>query len=196
MVAVLIAGMWFARWATWEKVFLSVLLLSGYGYLEWKWYSDVAAEEAARVEAARLEAEKATAMVAPTITGWGAHDTGCVANINTSRLIQYRNTHNFYMACQVLDPTVDLLQNTSIAISNPFHIASAQFQIVINYDPKSSVAKLSRNAVNTGAMAQESTFILPKDVEVSNIKKLADVPKMGGTLWPMNDEQSMILPNP
>jgi hypothetical protein len=184
----IIGGLWFLNWPKSAKVVVTALLLSTFGLAEWTWLSKAAAE------AAKAE-ELKKAMVAPTLTGWGAHDTGCVGTFDTSHLIQFRDTQYFYMACQVVDVGVDILQNTSIAVSNPFHITSEPFQIVINYDPNSAVAPLSRQAVKTGAMGQISTFTLPRDADVSKIKRLADVPAMGGTLWPKNDEQSMILPN-
>lgn len=172
---------------------VTALLLSAFAVADRKWLSAVATQErATRVEAERQDAAS-KARVSPTIVSWGLHDVSCVANMNTARLMQYQNTHYFYMACQVLDPTTDPLLNTDIQISKPFHITTDTFQILIMYDPHSAVYKLSRQGINK-VMGHASTFMLPKGIDVSSVKRLADIPALGGTLWPMSDEESMILP--
>jgi hypothetical protein len=167
----LASGMWFLKWSRSARYLLSLLLLIGFAVFDWKWLS-----------------ETTKGLDAPNMTGWGSYTTGCIAEVNASRLLDFQNTHRLYLACQIVDPTIDPLEDTRISISQPFHIVKDSFKIIVNYDRDSPMALLSK----TAKQGHLSLFILPNNVDVSGVNKLSDVPRLGGTAWPSRDPTSAI----
>jgi len=175
-VATLASGMWFLRWSRSTRWLVTFVLFVGFAVFDAKWLYDLPPE-----------------IGAPVLAGWGAYTTGCIALVDTSQILNLQDTHRIYLSCQLVDPTMDPLEDTRITISNPFRIVKDTFKIIVNYDPHSPMATLSRPA-NPPNQAHMSLFILPNDVDISKVRKLSDVPKLGGILWPTRDAASAITP--
>lgn len=90
----------------------------------------------------------------------------------------YKTASDYYLyvACGIDDPTVDKLQETRIAISNPFSIQGTQ-EIDISWSDGMR-ARFHANSTRVFHM----TFLLPKEVNVAEIKKLQDIESHHGKL--------------
>jgi len=98
--------------------------------------------------------------------------------VDTSKLIGFKGKFHVFLACQIIDPTIDTLEDTRIVLSSPFNIDGGGVQIVVPYPQESSI----RTVAKLGTATKLTVVLLPKDQDVSKIKRLSDVPKEGGIL--------------
>jgi hypothetical protein len=126
-----------------------------------------------------LSAAYSSGSMPNVIVGWTGAVDGCSALIDTSKLIGFKGKYHLFLSCQIFDPTVDALENPNIALSSPFNIDGGGIQIIVPYAPESAIKGLAK----PGTTATKFTVVLlPKDQDVSKIKRLSDVPKEGGIL--------------
>jgi hypothetical protein len=116
---------------------------------------------------------------------WGGTYENCYVTIDGTGLMKYRDEYNLYSSCGVVSSTVDKFQNEVIAISNPFSISKDQISIDVRYTP--AMLEIFK-AIGTPPMQSKvpsvwaQPFLLPKNVNVSRIKRLSDVHEFGGKI--------------
>lgn len=117
--------------------------------------------------------------VAPQIIyAWTGATDGCTAGLDTSKLVGFKEDYYLYLACQILDPTIDPLEDTRIAISRPFNISGGGVQIVVLYDQGNPIRKIA----TPNSQTKLTPFLLPKTGDINRIKKLDDVKSDKGKL--------------
>jgi hypothetical protein len=122
--------------------------------------------------------------IADFISAWGSMGDGCYQLLDGTKLTKYRDKYNIYVACGLGSPTIDQMQDPVIAISNAFTLSGAPIAIETKYNQ--AVNDAIRAMVN-GVPPQPpsiwtQSFLLPKGVDISRVKKLADVREFGGKL--------------
>jgi hypothetical protein len=70
----------------------------------------------------------ATGSVPNVITSYGRIDNGCQATIDTTRLVSFRSDFHLVVACGIINPAMDQLEETGISISAPFNINLGSIQ--------------------------------------------------------------------
>jgi len=123
-----------------------------------------------------LTAAYSTATIPNVIGGWSGATDGCSALVDTSKLVGFKNRYHLFLVCQIADPTIDPLEDTRIAISSPFNITGRGLQIVVPYAPDSPIKKVA----TVGTLTNLTIVLLPREQDLSRIKRLSDVPKDGG----------------
>jgi hypothetical protein len=126
-----------------------------------------------------LAAAKATGAIPNVIATWSADRGSCFAVVDTSKLIMFRDKFDVYLICGVADPTVDQMRDTLIATSHAYTITGLGVSIAVSY-PQSLKDKLSPLPQNAMINAWQVALLLPKDVDIENVRTLADVKKQGG----------------
>lgn len=115
------------------------------------------------------------------LTGWGGDPNArnCSATIDTSRLIGRKEKDRLILLCGVYDPTQDPMEDDRIAVSRPFTISGQPTTIVAAYGAmQAAVDDLIPR--NQGFVLWHSVAVVPKDLNVSEIKRVSDVAKRGG----------------
>ena len=112
------------------------------------------------------------------LAGWGGTMDGCNAAIDTSSFVKVADKYRLFLVCRILDPTVDEMEDDKIAVSKPFQITGGIVSILIAYGPTDPIRSVAKLGTQTGI----SVFLLPKDRDGTNIKRLTDVSKEGGQL--------------
>jgi len=103
---------------------------------------------------------------------------GCTAMIDTSSFAKAAVKYRVLLACRIFDPTVDELEDDKIAVSKPFQITGGMVSIVINYGPSDPIRSVAKLGTQTAVIV----FLLPKDQDGTNVKRLSDVGKEGGQI--------------
>jgi hypothetical protein len=124
------------------------------------------------------------------IRGWDSSRKGCRTQIDSTELHKFASDYYLYVACGIDDPTVDKLQETRIAISNPFSIQGTQ-EIDISW----SDSIRARFRVNRTRIFHVA-FLLPKEVNVAEIKKLQDIESHHGKLIPIGKRDVSVRTTP
>jgi len=137
------------------------------------------------------------------VIGYGADGNNCVATFDTSRLTDYRDKYRIALVCGISDPTIDRFDDQRIAVSSPFTInpsgvsivvpygrMAEAIQVVIQAQQQNPPQKSSQPTTPVGAASSVSgtlsiwhtPILVPKDADLSEIKRLSDVPKHGGKI--------------
>ena len=126
------------------------------------------------------------------LTAWGgdANSKNCSAVIDTSRLVGRKDKDRLILLCGVADPRRDPIEDDRIAVSQPFTITGQATGIVAPYgamsDALEEMSKLAGNQApqlpNPGFMLWHTVAVIPKDVNVAEIKRVSDVAKRGGKI--------------
>ncbi len=112
------------------------------------------------------------------LIGWTGADKGCLAVVDTTWIASLKDKYHLFVVCHIPNPSVDELENTTIAVSAPFAITGGAVTIRIDYKASSEIRKLAK----PGTLTNLSIVILPKDQDGSNIHKLGDVLRVGGAI--------------
>jgi hypothetical protein len=120
----------------------------------------------------------------------------CTADIDPSRLTGFAEDYRLVLLCGIMDPSVDPLDDTRIAVSSSFHITDSKMVGIV-----ASLGKLgdaAKDQVERAEHARSSTAgppdttttvqfqmwhalaIIPKDVQSQSIKKASDIKQLGG----------------
>ncbi len=124
-------------------------------------------------------------VISQTLTSWGRDRAGCVGQVQGSALGRWRGDYDVYLACGVVDPTVDKFNESNISISQPFKIESTPISIAVPYSPD------MRNQMQQGMPPLWFEIVLlPKHVNVGDVRKLSDIKSLGGiTIGPQGVEE-------
>ncbi len=121
---------------------------------------------------------RATGGVPNVVTSYGVGQGACNAIIDTSRLLEFRNDFRIILLCGLVDPTVDMLDNKNVVVSNTFEITPGGIPIVAT-DVKSVTMA---NALKTGGSLWVMPALIPARVDANKISTLGDVPRVGGKI--------------
>jgi hypothetical protein len=116
------------------------------------------------------------AIATPVVMGWTGAENGCVAVVDTSSMVRVKDRDRLFLACSILDPTVDPMEDNRIAISKPFNITGGAVQISILYGPSDPIVKVAK----VGSQTKITAFLLPKSEDGSVVRRLSDIAKAGG----------------
>jgi hypothetical protein len=122
--------------------------------------------------------------------------------IDGSTLADFADAYNVVIVCGLVDPAVDRYEQTRIAASAPFTIASAPITIRVNHSP--SMVEVMEAAVEEATAAFRASnpevpigtplliqiqsrvwtevILLPKGVASTEIHRLSDVPRFQGKI--------------
>lgn len=123
-----------------------------------------------------LMAVKSSGEIPNVIVGWGGAPGRCTAVIDTSRLLSFKDDYKLALACGILDPSVDALQDKRLTISSLFTIVPGGVAIVATEERQH--VDLPPN----GAALAHYVILLPNDVPIDKIATLSDVTNLGGKI--------------
>jgi hypothetical protein len=112
------------------------------------------------------------------LIAWGGTDTGCSVAADTSPIVKFKDKYRLFLACNIPDASVDIMQDQRIAVSKPFGITGGPVEIAIAYDRSSGIAQIAKPGTRTSV----NLVLLPKDKDGTSIKRLADVADEGGAV--------------
>jgi len=112
------------------------------------------------------------------LVGWSGFDKGCSAAIDTSGFTKLQDKYRLLLICRIADPRVDEMEDTRLAISTPRRITGGILQIFVEYKPSDPIAPLAQPGTQTNI----TVVVLPKERDGSEIKRLTDVPNLGGQI--------------
>jgi hypothetical protein len=129
-----------------------------------------------------LVAVYATGSLPTVFTGWGGDATSktCNANFDTSRLVAMKDKYHVILICGMADPTTDPQEDTRISISKPFTITGQPLGIVTPFGALTSATDTIPPSQFVGLW--HSAALIPKDIEVSELKRVSDIEKRGGRM--------------
>ena len=131
------------------------------------------------------------------LTGWGGDPNAqnCTAVIDTSRLVGLKDKDRLILLCGVSDLARDPIEDERIAVSQPFTITGQATAIAAPYGAMAGavsdlmnlanqVSKVPESKPTTGLgfMLWHSVAVVPKDVNIAEIKRVSDVAKRGGKI--------------
>lgn len=112
------------------------------------------------------------------LAGWGGTPDACNALVDTSSFSKMASQDRLFVACRVVDPSVDELEDEKIVVSKPFQITGSMVSILIVYPPDAPI----RTVAHIGSQIAVSVFLLPKDRDGANIKRFSDISREGGQI--------------
>lgn len=126
------------------------------------------------------------------LTAWGGDSVSkiCSAGIDTSRLVGLKDKNRIILLCGAFDPVRDPIEDDRIAVSQPFTITGQTVSVVAPYgamaEAVSEITKLASSQKNQmpnpAFMLWHAVAVIPKDVNVTEIKRASDVAKRGGKI--------------
>jgi hypothetical protein len=124
---------------------------------------------------------RSTTSGAPRMMVWGIANRHCNVIVDTSEIADRSDKYDVILACGVVDSTVDQLEDKRIILSSPFNIAAAPQAISA---PSTDEFTNFVASLNIGQISfWQKVFIVPKDLDLSKIHRLSDVPRLGGKLY-------------
>ena len=118
------------------------------------------------------------ASVPNILTAWGSSFQDCGGQVDTTKLVGFKNKYHLVMVCGVSNPRVDPYEDTQIAITTPFTITGQLTTMDTGIGKMSEI--LDAVPVGTGVSVWHSIALLPMSVEASEIKRVSDFEKRGG----------------
>jgi hypothetical protein len=138
------------------------------------------------------------------LTGWGGDSNAknCSAIIDTSRLVGLKDKDRIILLCGTVDALRDPIEDDRIAVSQPFTITGQSAGIVAPFGAMEAavreLTKLASSQIpampNPGFMLWHAVAVIPKDVNVAEIKRVSDVAKRGGKI--VTEPQAGAFSNP
>ena len=118
----------------------------------------------------------------PKIIAWGVAAQHCNVLVDTTPIKIFSGDYDVVLACGVVDPTVDMLEDTRIIMSGPFGIYGGNQAISAASTPEFTkfIESLGNNV---SVSVWQKVFLIPKDRNVTEIHKLSDVPRIKGRLF-------------
>ncbi|MGD0073806.1 MAG: hypothetical protein ABSD31_05640 [Candidatus Binataceae bacterium] len=126
-----------------------------------------------------------------TIGGNPSNQT-CSATINGSLLMSYQKDFHVALTCEIIDATIDRLEDRRMAISQPFSIQEGAISITTPFSKemvKSINDHLDMVSTPRGGTVQytlqyQAVLLPTAGCDVSNLQRLSDIPRCGGKLLP------------
>jgi hypothetical protein len=123
--------------------------------------------------------------MAPRTIEWGVltntathKAAGCEVQVDTSAIASLADKYYVVLVCGVTDAAVDPLQDTRIAVSAPFTI-SGGIQGIADMFQNQELLQIAQQHANIW----QKVILVPQGLDVTEIKRLSDVPKLGGKLF-------------
>jgi hypothetical protein len=101
--------------------------------------------------------------------------------VDTSQIADRSDKYDVVLACGIIDPTVDQLEDKRIILSSPFNIAAGPQ--AISAPSTDEFTKFATTLDNGPISFWQRVFIVPKDLDLTKVHRLSDVPKLGGRLY-------------
>ncbi len=131
----------------------------------------------------------------------------CTAVIDSSQLLQWSDKYRLSVACGIVDPTEDALEDTRISISHPFIITGVAITVTTNYSKEMAdgVTTIVNTAIKgmppppkgAGIVVQwyrwYRVILLPVGFDMAAIHQLSDVTKYGGVVLPQSPAAPMMM---
>jgi hypothetical protein len=148
-----------------------------------------------------MAAASSVASVPTVIQGWGPQMTptgpACMMIMDTSRLKRFKDKFSIVGACGISDPTTDMYTDDEITISKPFTITGGAVTIEAKMNPQMAKVEMvpaitgQPSSPNGGQLSQPNqlnantsvwyrAILVPKSVDLSRLKSLADIAHEGG----------------
>jgi hypothetical protein len=118
---------------------------------------------------------------------WSGTTENCAVVVDGSALMKYRAKYYLYSSCGIENASVDRMQDGLIALSNPFSIGKERIAINVKFTPEMADIYKKAQAATPAPMKPQipnlwaRPFLLPT-VDISRIRRLADVREFGGKL--------------
>jgi hypothetical protein len=112
------------------------------------------------------------------LVGWGGTPGNCYELINTGALLGYAEKYKIVTICGINDPSVDIMEDERITVSNAFTILPGQ--LPIHATRQNSPINLPRGASIVSLW--HKLAIIPENVSPERIHKLSDVISLGGKI--------------
>ena len=123
---------------------------------------------------------------------WEKGGGGCQGGINTSWLMNCRERYMVALACGIQDRLIDPLSDTRMSISAPFTITGGVIEIVIPYRQE-MLSELSTKGADDITSLWFHVLLIPKDIDMTVIHRLSDIPKYGGKIADDNSFLSRLV---
>ncbi len=135
--------------------------------------------------------------LASVLKGWGVTDPNiCGVDIDSTALMPWRDRYDVGLICGIPDASIDKYQDTAITVSSRFTIRADKFPIVMPVSKEMAaksdgIISAEKNQLpqgvpkdTTGVPVQRwyEVVLFRKDSDVSGIRRLADVSKLGGVV--------------
>lgn len=111
------------------------------------------------------------------LEGWGIGRNECMAKVNGSMLMAWREKYDFVVVCGLRDQRQDELESTQIAVSPLFSIRPERIELQF---PVSK--EMLEGAEKRSGAIWFRVALLPKRTDVSRIKRLSDIPRYEGVI--------------
>jgi hypothetical protein len=121
----------------------------------------------------------------PSVVQWGSDNKNhCLLVVDTSSIADMADKYYIVAACGVIDPSVEIMNDKRISISDAFYIVGRQqsFQINMSQDMINEFAAL-RTEGEPSISLWAKTFAFPKNKDISKVRTLADIATFGGILY-------------
>jgi len=127
------------------------------------------------------------------IIGHAVLEDGYEVTINGASFRDFKNEYNIVAVRGILDASIDKFEDTRIVVSAPFTIVSAEIAIALTNSATINdaiKAKLARarvgipdgTPIHFGVSFWQELALLPKGTQVTDIRRLSDVPRYGGKI--------------
>jgi hypothetical protein len=115
---------------------------------------------------------------------WGVDQNRCTEKIDTSAIADLATKYYVVTACGLTDPTVEVLNDKRISISDRFYIAGTPQQISIKFSTEmaNALSALRTEGAPTFNLWHK-VFIFPKTGDISKVHMLSDISVLGRVLY-------------
>ena len=116
----------------------------------------------------------------PVILGWGGVPGNCNEIINSDVLLPYADKYKVVGICGVADPSVDIMEDERITVSNAFTILPGQ--LVIHGSRQNALFPLPSDPKAVIGVWHK-IVLLPSNQNPDQIHTLSDVNRLGGHIF-------------
>jgi hypothetical protein len=115
----------------------------------------------------------------PVILGWGGVPGNCNEIINTEALLPYSDKYKVVGICGITDPSVDVMEDERITVSNAFTILPGQ---IVTHTARQNAPFPLPSDPKALIDVWHKIVLLPSNQNPDQIHKLSDVNRLGGQL--------------
>src|SRR5260370_18605439 len=179
---------WRSRFAVVAGILVSGLLTGGFGWRGWPKSPGV------------LPVRPQT-----VLTSWGSDPRqGCSAAVDGLALQEFEDHFDVIVICGVEVASIDEFSDTAITISSAYTIRPANIPIETPTSEAmkqfvltklNSVPRMPGAQVNAQIPIWYYAALVPKKVELSNVRRLSDIPRVGGKIF-TNEQRKIIATIP
>jgi hypothetical protein len=117
------------------------------------------------------------------ILEWGTGEKRCHVVVDTSAITSMADDYNIVLACGIVDPTIDVMEDTKILFSGPFGIYGVPQSIATTVSTPDFDKNMEALGSHSPVQIWQKVFLLPKDKSVSDVHKLSDVARLKGKIF-------------